>query len=488
MFLSARAQEFMGLAPTAAPRSRREWIGLCAYHPDDVAPTRNAVSAHLRGDTPFFAAEYRLRHPSGSWHWYRQRGLALRDANGRAYRVAGSMEDITEYKNAEADRVRLEGQLLQSKKLEAIGTLAGGIAHDFNNILAAILGYGEMAQKNAASGTALRRHVDAVVGAGMRAKSLVERILAFSRSGVGERVPVHVQSVVAEALDLAAASLPQHVKLERRLAAGNAAVVGDPTQIHQVVMNLCANAAQAMKSTGALTVSLEVVEKSGSMAATSALASGRYVRLSVRDTGSGIPANVLERIFDPFFTTKEVGVGTGLGLSLVHGIVTDLGGGIDVDSRPGEGATFTVYLPWSSASALPAAVEESVPAGSGETILLVDDEEVLVHLGEEMIAMLGYEPVGFTSSSAALAAFRAAPQRFNAVLSDESMPEMTGSDLARAIRAIRADLPIVLMSGVVSPALSARARDIGIIDVIAKPLVSRDIARTLATALRPGEN
>jgi CheY-like chemotaxis protein len=322
-----------------------------------------------------------------------------------------------------------------------------------------------------------------VVSAGMRAKSLVERILAVSRSGVGERVPVHVQSIVAEALDLVAASLPAHVRLERRLDAGDAAVVGDPTQIHQVVMNLCANAAQAMKSTGALTVSLDVVDKADSIAATSALASGRYVRLSVRDTGTGIPANVLERIFDPFFTTKEVGVGTGLGLSLVHGIVTDLGGGIDVASKPGEGATFIVYLPSSSATAAPAAIEERIPAGTGETILLVDDEEMLVHLGEEMIAMLGYEPVGFTSSSAALAAFRAAPERFNAVLSDESMPEMTGSELARAIRAVRADLPIVLMSGVVSPALSARAREIGVRDVIAKPLVSRDIARTLAAAL-----
>jgi PAS domain S-box-containing protein len=484
MFLSVRAQEFMGLTPKESLRSRRDWIALCSYHPDDVAATRAAVAAHLGGQTPFFAAEYRLRHASGAWHWYRQRGLALRNDSGKPYRMAGSMEDITEYKNAEADRARLEGQLLQSKKLEAIGTLAGGIAHDFNNILAAILGYGEMALKSAAEGTALRRHVDAVVSAGMRAKSLVERILAFSRSGVGERVPVHVKSVVAEALDLVAASLPGHVRLERRLDAGDAAVVGDPTQIHQVVMNLCANAAQAMKSTGAITVSLDVVEKGGSMAATSALASGRYVRLSVRDTGTGIPPQVLERIFDPFFTTKEVGVGTGLGLSLVHGIVTDLGGGIDVDSRPGEGATFTVYLPWSSSAAVPAPIEESLPNGTGETILLVDDEEVLVRLGEEMIATLGYEPVGFTSSSAALDAFRASPGRFNAVLSDESMPEMTGSELARAIRAIRADLPIVLMSGVVSPALSARAREIGVIDVIAKPLVSRDIARSLATALR----
>src|SRR6185295_6662313 len=227
--------------------------------------------------------------------------------------------------------------------------------------LSATLGYGEMAQKEAPAGTALRRHIDAVVSAGMRAKSLVERILAFSRSGMGERVPVHAQSVVAEALDLLAPSLPAHVKLERELAAGDAAVMGDPTQIHQVVMNLCANAAQAMKTAGTLTVSLDVVEKSVQVAATSVLAAGRYVRLSVGDTGAGIPANVLERIFDPFFTTKGVGVGTGLGLSLVHGIATDLGGGIEVDSREGAGSTFTVYLPSDRTAAARQAVEEPAP-------------------------------------------------------------------------------------------------------------------------------
>jgi PAS domain S-box-containing protein len=476
MFVSARAQEFMGLTPGEPLRPRREWIALSTYHPDDVDAARAAMSDHLHGKTRFYTVEYRLQHPSGNWHWYRQRGVALRDGQGRPYRMAGSMEDITAQKD-------LEGQLLQAKKLEAIGTLAGGIAHDFNNILAAILGYGEMAQKSAGAGTPLRRHVDAVVSAGQRAKSLVERILAFSRSGIGERRPVHVQSVVAEALELVAASLPKHVRLVRALVAGEAAVLGDATQIHQVVMNLCANGAQAMKSEGTLAVSLDVVEKTRSMAATSALPAGRYVRLIVRDTGTGIPAKILERIFDPFFTTKEVGVGTGLGLSLVHGIVTDLGGGIEVDSRPGEGAAFTVYLPLSGAAAASAAADEAVPEGSGETVLIVDDEETLVRLGEEMIAGLGYEPVGFASSAAALESFRASPERFHAVLTDESMPELTGSELAREIRGLRADIPIVIMTGVVTPALSARARELGGVDVLAKPLAERELARSLAAAL-----
>ena len=396
----------------------------------------------------------------------------------------GMARDITAQKRAEAERARLEGQLLQSKKLEAIGTLAGGIAHDFNNILAAILGYGDMAQKKAPEGSALRRHLDAVVAAGLRAKSLVARILAFSRSGIGERVPVHVQAVVSEALDLLAPSLPETVKLERQLSAGDATVMGDATQIHQVVMNLCANAAQAMKSGGQLNVSLDLVERDSAMAATSQLRAGRYVRLRVRDTGSGIAPQVLERIFDPFFTTREVGVGTGLGLSLVHGIVTELGGGIDVESKVGEGTSFTVYLPWSSNKVLKEESSEELLLGNGESILLVDDEEALVHLGEEMLASLGYEPVGFTSSSAALAAFRENPDRFEAVISDEAMADLSGSELAKAIRELRPELPVILMSGYVSPLFAARARNIGVTEVLAKPLVARDIARALANALR----
>jgi CheY-like chemotaxis protein len=205
----------------------------------------------------------------------------------------------------------------------------------------------------------------------------------------------------------------------------------------------------------------------------------------VRDTGSGIPPRLLERIFDPFFTTKEVGVGTGLGLSLVHGIVTDLGGGVDVQSTVGAGSTFIVYLPWQGSVAAPQPQQEPATAGNGETILVVDDEEALVRLGEEMLAELGYEPVGFASSAAALAAFRAEPERFDLVLSDEAMPEMTGSELAREIRRLRPEIPIVLMTGYVTPALSARARDIGITEVLGKPLVARDIARSLSSALAP---
>jgi PAS domain S-box-containing protein len=446
-------------------------------------PTGFARQVHERviaGESLHF--ELRSRRKDGSFIDLDVRAVPLMH-RGQPHTLAMA-RDITAQKQAAAERQRLQGQLLQAKKLEAIGTLAGGIAHDFNNILAAIVGYGDLAQKNAPEGTALKRHIDAVVRAGQRGKSLVARILAFSRSGVGERTPINVQSVVAEALDLLAPSLPAHVRLERRLAAGDAAVMGDATQIHQVVMNLCTNAVQAMKADGVLTVGLDAVERAEAMAATSRLAAGRYVSLSVGDTGVGMAPHVLERIFDPFFTTREVGVGTGLGLSLVHGIVTDLGGGIDVESRPGEGTTFTVYLPWTSNRIASAESDESPPLGDGETILLVDDEEPLVRLGEEMLAGLGYEPVGFSSSEAALQAFRKAPERFHAVLSDEAMPEMTGADLAKEIRTIRPDMPILLMTGYASPLFLARARNIGVAEVLTKPLAARDIGRVLAALLR----
>jgi PAS domain S-box-containing protein len=485
IFQSARAQELMFAQAGEPLRSRAEWLSIGEYHPEDLPKVQRAIVSHLSGKSPTYTIEFRLRHYTGHWHWYRQRGIAVRDETGRAYRMAGSIEDITTRKDAEAARENLEGQLRQAQKLEAIGTLAGGIAHDFNNILSAILGYGELAAKDAPEGSAQRRHIDAAMNAGLRAKSLVERILAFSRSGMGERVPVHVQSVVAEALDGIAASLPAGVRLMRTLRAGDAGVLGDPTQIHQVVMNLCANAVQAIRTEGTITVTADVQDiDAPRVVDTSTLPAGTYLRLEVSDNGSGIEPQVLERIFDPFFTTKEVGVGTGLGLSLVHGIVTDLGGGIAVQSRVGEGSVFTVYLPSRHYVAAPAAAIEAPPPGNGECVLLVDDEEALVRLGEETLAALGYEPVGFSSSVAALAALRADPGRFDLVLTDEAMPGLTGSELAAEIRLLRPTLPIVLMSGFVTPALLARAREAGVADVLAKPLVSRDIARSLAAALR----
>ena len=391
-----------------------------------------------------------------------------------------------ERSRAEEEKQKLEAQLRQSQKMEAMGTLAGGIAHDFNNILGAILGYGEMAYKSAPEGSTTQRYLDNVMTAGNRAKALVERILAFSRSGLAERAPVHVESVAAETIELLRASLPAAIELEVSLAAGSASVIGDATQIHQVVMNLCSNAIQAMPSGGTVGIRLDrVTFETPRVLSNARITSGRYLRLEVSDSGPGIDPKVLERIFDPFFTTKGVGEGTGLGLSLVHGIVRDHGGGIDVHSRPGSGTTFEVYLPIAGEIGATITLPEvAIPPGRGETVMLVDDEHALVALGEEMLAELGYEPVGFEDSVAALKAFQINPERFDAVLTDETMPDMTGTELAREIRKLRPDIPVLLMSGYRGRPLAARAATAGINDLLKKPLQSRDIAASLAKALQ----
>jgi CheY-like chemotaxis protein len=248
-------------------------------------------------------------------------------------------------------------------------------------------------------------------------------------------------------------------------------------------MNLCTNAMHAMQDGGVLSVSLGLRRtEEASVLTTGELPAGDHVCLTVRDNGQGIEPEAVHRIFDPFFTTKRVGVGTGLGLSLVHGIVSDLGGGIDVASTPSAGSTFTVWLPWSVRAAAPVHTEAGVSHGDGQRILLVDDEVALVHLGEEMLAALGYDPAGYTSSVEALAAFAAEPQGFDAVLSDETMPQLSGSQMALRIREIRPDIPIVLMSGYVGPQIAALARQARVDDLLPKPLVSRDIAKALAKA------
>jgi signal transduction histidine kinase/ActR/RegA family two-component response regulator len=384
-----------------------------------------------------------------------------------------------------ASRQQLESQLRQSQKMEAIGTLAGGIAHDFNNMLGAILGYGELALQHGAADADLKRYLNNVMHAAERAKLLVERILGFSRSGLGDSIPVNVQSVVEETLELLEASLPQGIRIDSTLQAGTAAVMGDPTYLHQVTMNLCTNAVQAMNGDGALEVAVERVALiEPRTLSRGSLGPGDYVRLTVVDTGAGMPPAILERMFDPFFTTKKVGEGTGLGLSVVHGIVADLGGAIHVTSKVGRGTRFEVWLPVAGEAGMPTLEASDILIhGHGETLLIVDDERPLVALAEEIVARLGYEPVGFVSSRAALEAFRAAPDRFDAVLTDESMPELTGTELVRQIRILRPAIPIILMSGHGDAALVSRASEAAIGEVLRKPLRARDMALGVARAL-----
>jgi len=486
LFLSSKMKMLEGKDEDHATTTRAAWNATTLVHVDDRPRLDAAVKDHLEGRTPSFECEYRVEQPNGDWHWLLSRGRCLRDAAGKPYRFVGSAIDVTDQKQAQADKEHLEAQLRQSQKMEAIGTLAGGIAHDFNNILGAILGYGELAQERSVHDSALRRYLDNVMHAAGRAKMLVDRILGFSRSGLGERAHVHVQSVIEESLELIAASLPANIRLEKKLDAGDAALIGDSTQLHQVAMNLCTNALHAMEAGGTLTVLLERIRLAeGRSLSRGALSPGSYARLVIQDTGTGIPSAVVERIFDPFFTTKGIGEGTGLGLSLVHGIVTDLGGGIDVKTTVGHGTRFEIWLPITAETGKP--VDETVrklPRGNGETVMIVDDEPMLVSLAEEMLAELGYEPVGFHSSNAALEGFRADPARFHLVLTDEAMPDLAGTELAREIRRIRPDVPIILMSGHGGAPLVDRAAGIGVNEVLHKPLQRSDLAESFARTLR----
>jgi PAS domain S-box-containing protein len=485
MFLSQKMKMLYGIGAESEISTRTAWLGQIVIHPDDRPRFEATFKDHFEGLTPWYDCEYRVRQPNDDWHWLHARGRLLRDSAGTPVRFVGSTIDVNAQKLAQAHKEQLEAQLRQSQKMEAIGTLAGGIAHDFNNILGAILGYGELAHQQSPEGSPLRRYLDNVMHAAERAQILIERILGFSRSGLGDRAPVNVQFVIEETLELLEASLPAGIRLESSISSGNAAVIGDATYLHQVAMNLCTNAVQAMERGGTLRVILERIEVTESRALSRGLIhAGSYVRLIVSDTGVGIPPAVLERMFDPFFTTKGVGQGTGLGLSLVHGIVIDLGGAIDVTTRAGEGTTFEIWLPVTGETAMPPLEAASpLPRGRGETVMIVDDERPLVALAEEITAQLGYEPVGFDSSRAALAAFSAQPQRFDAVLTDEAMPDLVGTELASEIRRLRPAIPIILMSGYGGAQLTTRAAEIGVNEVLRKPLHRRDLAESLARAL-----
>jgi PAS domain S-box-containing protein len=478
MYLSERAQRLYGLEPGPEVRRREDWVQMLRQHPDDAARRTATLWGYLEGRLPAYDGEYRILHADGLYRWVRIQGLCVRDAGGRPTRMAGSISDIDPHKRAEA-------ALRQTQRLEAVGTLAGGIAHDFNNILGAVLGFGEMAQRGTRAGSRARRDIDFILTAAERGRALVERILAFSRSGLIERVPVHIEHVTQETLQLMSAAVPAEVQCTQRLATGRAASLGDATQWHQVVMNLVTNALQAMPEGGALHVALTLQPLAQPRVATTGqLPPGEYLVLEVADTGAGIAPEHLARIFDPFFTTREAGSGTGLGLSLVHGIVAEFGGAVDVRTEPGAGSCFSVWLPRTGDAAPPAdSLPAPLPRGRHEQILVVDDEDALLRLATQRLADLGYVPVGFRSGAEALAAFTAHPERFDAVLTDERMPGLSGTELVRALHALRPGIPILLLTGYTDADRVQRARAAGASAVLGKPLAEQDLARALARLL-----
>ena len=383
-------------------------------------------------------------------------------------------------------RKQLEEQVLQAQKMEAVGTLAGGIAHDFNNILAAIIGYTEISLRTLAGNTKVREHLAAVLIATNRATHLVRQILTFSRQQSSVRKPVLLGPVVAECIALLRATIPVSIEFDTSLAPDAPAVLADTAQIHQILMNLGTNAWHAMKDRpGRLQVKLEQCEVDEAHAARqSRLRPGIYARVSIGDTGCGMDQATLLRIFEPFFTTKSPGEGTGLGLAVVHGIMDNHDGAVTVHSNPGQGTVFHLYFPKiARADTPPVFPVEPVPRGHGERILVVDDESMLVQLTETVLIELGYEVEGETRPEAALALVRSDPERFALVLTDQTMPGMTGLILAAQLQLIRPGLPVILTTGYIAALTKEQVKTAGIRQLLHKPATLLELGVAIQAAL-----
>ncbi|MBK6911902.1 MAG: PAS domain S-box protein [bacterium] len=401
-------------------------------------------------------------------------------------KVFVSVQDMTDRKRAEDEKAKLEGQLRQAQKMDTIGTLAGGIAHDFNNMLAPILGYAEMIADATDDEAGIRDATEQIIAAARRARDLVRQILTFSRQVDQELRPVRMESVVKEALELMRASLPSTVILQTNLSSGSHVVMAEPTQVHQVILNLCTNAFQSLEqATGLIEVELRNVNVGVDLALrSSVLRQGPHICLTVRDTGSGIDRKLLHRIFEPFFTTKEVGKGTGMGLAVTHGIVQGLGGEILVESQPGRGSSFHVYLPAideePAADAKPTA--RPVVAGCGR-LLVVDDEPMVAQVTARMLERLGYSVKAMTSPVEALRLFAASPEQFDAVVTDQTMPELPGHVLAEELRRIRQGIPIVMLTGYSQIAADGDKRFTNVNEVLLKPVSAGDLSLALQRVL-----
>ena len=422
--------------------------------------------------------EFRLRHRDGAWHLFSSVGRSIpHDAEGR--RIVFNSRDITASRN-------LEEQLLHAQKMEAIGTLSGGIAHDFNNMLAGILGSAELVREDLPPDHPTQEYVQSIMIAANRARELVQQILTFSRRQESMKQVLTLQPIVGECVKLLRSAIPAMVKITHHLEPGCPPVLADPTQVHQVIMNISTNAWHALPETGGhIGISLRAVEVDAALTARHReLHPGTHVLLSITDNGHGMDAQTRERIFEPFFTTKPASKGSGLGLSVVHGIVKSHRGAILVESEPGRGTTFQVYLPARAARrAEPSAPAPAVPHGHGERILFVDDEPIVARSTEEFLKRLGYVVTRCEQSDLALTRFRAAPREFDLIVTDWAMPGMSGTELVSAMRETRRDIPMLLMSGFVDATVQHAAKTIGIDEILIKPVNPELLAQAVAQVL-----
>jgi PAS domain S-box-containing protein len=407
------------------------------------------------------------------------------DDQGRVELVVEYIRDITEQKKMEAERQTYETRLQQIQKMEALGTLAGGIAHDFNNILVAVIGYAELSLGAMPKSSPLRRNLQQIIQAGMRARDLVQQILTFSRQEKREPKPLQIGILVKEALEMLRSTLPATIEIKQQFASKVENVMADPTQIHQVIINLCTNAAQAMEDEGGLlTVDLTQVDlKARDVAAHPGMQQGSYVRLTVSDTGQGIAPGVIGKIFHPYFTTKDKGKGTGLGLAMVHGIIKSYGGFINVQSQLDHGAVFQVYIPTIEQLVTHDDPQAGELATGNEHILLVDDEPLVIEVLQEMLELQGYRITAADGGTRALETFRKAPQAFDLVITDMTMPKLTGDRLSQEIKKIRTDIPIILCTGFSDKLADKCPLDYGVQDFMVKPIKQADLIKTVRNVL-----
>ncbi len=466
-------------------------------HPSEREQGRRAMLALMAGKTTHVDLQRHYWREDGSEFWGHLTGRRMFDADGKTIGLVGVIADITEQKRLEEARIELEAQLRESQKMQAIGTLAGGIAHDFNNALATILGNAELARQDMGTNPLALESLEEIRKAGSRARNLVQQILSFSRRQPTERMPISLAPAVEECARLLRATLPARVTLEVHCDTDVPTALADASHIQQVLINLATNAMQAMAGrSGHIAIRLDTVMLDAALARTHpalgamhASHPGCTLRLAVSDNGPGMNAAVLGRIFEPFFTTKPVGEGTGLGLSIVHGIVQVHEGAIVVDSQPGRGATFTLYLPEAGAPAAARLPTDSTIAaapdtGGGQRVLYIDDDESLVFLVQRLLERRGFRISGYTNQGEALAALRADPHLFDLVVSDYNMPGMSGLDVARAVRAIRPDLPVALASGFIDEELRAQAGAAGVRELVFKADTAEGLCEALARLAR----
>ncbi|MFO7749962.1 MAG: PAS domain S-box protein [Desulfobacteraceae bacterium] len=489
LFFSPKYYSMLGYEPDAFPATFENWIDL--IHPDDQEGATATAREYLKTKPDFYENEFRVRTKDGDYRWLNASGKVVeRDAKGNAVYMIGSHEDFTERKKTEEERLKLGKRIQQTQKMESIGSLAGGIAHDFNNILFPILGISELLIDDSEPGTPEHESLKGIMDAGKRGKNLVRQILAIGRQSEQQPIPVQIQTVLKEVMKLIRSTIPANVNITKDIRKECGAVKADPTQIHQIAMNLITNASHALEDdVGEISVKLKEVKLETEDFISENLEPGRYAVLTVSDTGCGIADDMIENIFDPYFTTKEQGKGTGLGLSVVHGIVKNYGGDIKVYSELEKGTSFHVYLPVVTRTKGIEKAEEnrSLPTGT-ERILVVDDEVPIIRLEEFLLRKLGYEVTSRTGSVDALEKFKMDPYAFDLVLTDMSMPNMTGEKLAREIISIRPEIPVILCTGFSERIDEQKAEAAGVKAFLMKPILNRVLAQTLRRVLDDAQN